>query len=133
MTTYSEAFAPLEHIYLEDSWVLSVSSTARSVMFDLEVVLTESHPDYQGPLPGEQYDYRHATLVVSGDRVEFTPSGRPPATDASGGLDYGHIDSWTRDEGEWSSLEGEWGMARVHDAHVQLTLSRDPDGAPERP
>lgn len=49
-----ETIPGLEHIYLEDSWVLGVSETDSSLTFDLEAVLTEHHPDWQPPRAGEQ-------------------------------------------------------------------------------
>lgn len=126
-SNYADAFPPLADIYLEDSWVLSVLPSAQMVAFELEAVLTETHPDYAGPRPGEQYDYRRATLVVEGEHVEVELSGLVPAQDASGSTDLGNIDSWTVDEGGWSVLTGDWGTVRVQRPRVRLLL--DPNNA----
>lgn len=119
---YADAFPPLADIYLEDSWVLSVLPSAQMVAFELEAVLTETHPDYEGPRPGEQYDYRRATLVVEGEHVEVELSSAAPAQDASGSVDLGNIDSWTVDEGGWSVVTGDWGTVRVQQPQVRLLL-----------
>lgn len=126
-SNYADVFPPLADIYLEDSWVLSVLPSAQMVAFELEAVLTETHPDYAGPRPGEQYDYRRATLVVEGEHVEVELSGLVPAQDASGSTDLGNIDSWTVDEGGWSVLTGDWGTVRVQRPRVRLLL--DPNNA----
>ena len=126
-TDYADAFPTLAGIYLEDSWVLSVLPSEQMVAFQLDAVLLEEHPGYAGPRPGEQHDYRRATLVIEGPGLEVELSGLPPAQDASGATDLGNIDSWMVDEGGWSVLSGDWGTARVHRPHVRLLL--DPDAA----
>ena len=60
---YSGAFESLRDVYLEDSWVLAIQPSSPSLAFDLDVVLTPSHPNYRGARPGEQHDYRRARLV----------------------------------------------------------------------
>ena len=42
-------------------------------------------------------------LITSPAAVYFRPSGSPPATDASGEADYGHIDTFSRviDGSDW--------------------------------
>lgn len=119
---YADAFPPMADIYLQDSSVLSVLPSVQMVTFELEAVLTETHPDYEGPRPGEQYDYRRATLVVEGEHVEVELSGVAPAQDASGSCDLGNIDSWTVDEGGWSVLTGDWGTVRVQRPQIRLLL-----------
>lgn len=49
---YQDVFEPLRNVYLEDSWVLAVEVTDRLVVFDVDIVLTASHPNYRGPSPG---------------------------------------------------------------------------------
>ncbi|HEY3924439.1 MAG TPA: hypothetical protein VGL75_07745 [Acidothermaceae bacterium] len=120
---YNDAFESLRAVYLEDSWVLAIQPSSRSLAFDLDVVLTPSHPNYRGAMPGEQHDYRRARLVLTADSLEYEPSGVSPATDATGQHDFGHIDSWAVDESGWSSLEGDWGRARARNASVSLVLS----------
>ena len=90
----------------------AATSHCSPVAFQLDAVLLEEHPGYAGPRPGEQHDYRRATLVIEGPGLEVELSGLPPAQDASGATDLGNIDSWMVDEGGWSVLSGDWGTAR---------------------
>lgn len=110
---YSRAFPQLDQVYLEDSWVVFVLEVPGCLLFDLDAVMTERHPGYRGPLPGERYDYRRLLLEVAGTRVEHEPSDDPPGSDAAGHLDHGNIDAWYVDDEGWSHLEGSWGTARV--------------------
>ncbi len=119
---YSETFEALRDVYLEDSWVLALRQNDGQLTFDLDAVLTQSHPEYEGPKPGQQYDYRRAELVVIGDDLLLELSGAALATDATGQTDMGNIDSWQTDAEGWSLLVGEWGSARVRSARVQLAL-----------
>ena len=121
-TSYEEEFEPLRGLYLEDSWVLDIVPTEGSVAFELDAVLTPEHPEYRGPRAGEQHDYRHAQLFVTGDRVTVELSRLPAAVDASGGADRGHIDTWVVDERGTSKLTGDWGSADVSNARVRLEL-----------
>ncbi len=74
----------LEQVYLEESWVLGIEVDQQLAAFQLELVLTEDHPRYQPPRPGEQYCYAPARLVFEcAELVELQLSGAPPATDAS--------------------------------------------------
>ncbi|MEJ7892352.1 MAG: hypothetical protein WKF94_06900 [Solirubrobacteraceae bacterium] len=104
----------LEHLYLEDSWVLGVHESATSLSFDLDAVLTEQHPRWHPPKPGEQYAYRRVALTFPAVRsLEWLSRGGPPATDASGERDRGNIDSFVvRDDGVYE-LDGDWGHVRV--------------------
>ena len=111
MATYSDAFTPLAHIYLEDSWVLALWPLDNMLAFDLDAVLTQEHPEHRGPTSGEQYDYRRARLTLLG-QVSCALSGAPPATGAGGTEDLGNIDSWTVDDAGVSLLTGDWGEAR---------------------
>lgn len=122
MVTYSDAFSPLAHIYLEDSWVLALSPSEDMLTFDLDAVLTEAHPEYRGPASGEQYDYRRARLTLRG-QVSCVLSGRPPTTGPDGEEDLGNIHSWTVDAAGVSLLAGDWGEARVSDAQVTFALT----------
>ena len=121
-TSYEQAFEPLRGIYLEDTWVLDVVPTDGSVAFELDAVLTPEHPEYRGPRPGEQHDYRHARLLVTGDRATVNLSHLPAAVDASGEADRGHIDAWVVDDNGTSELTGDWGSAEVTNAQVRLDL-----------
>ena len=110
---YYRAFPVLDQVYLEDSWVLSVREVATGLVFEVDAVMTERHPAYRGPLPGERYDYRKVELTVVGTRAVYEPSGAAPASSGDGQLDYGNIDAWYVDGEGWSHLEGDWGTAEV--------------------
>lgn len=99
----------LEHVYLEDSYVLDLRIASDSVEFELNAVLTPEHPLYEAPLPHQQYCMRRAALrfpnatVISANR-----SRAKPAVDAAGEVDYGNIDVFYR-RGTAYHLSGEWG------------------------
>jgi len=91
----------LEHLYLEDSWVLGFHDKPGEFRFDVEAVLTESHPEWHPPKPGEHYTYKRLSLVFHHPRtVQWVDRMTgPPAVDASGEVDYGNIDLFTCREG----------------------------------
>jgi hypothetical protein len=108
-----ETIPGLEHLYLEDSWVLGVFESRASLSFDLEAVLTEQHPQWHPPKPGEPYAYRRVSLTFPTMRtIEWLHRGRAPATDAAGEQDWGNIDSFVV-ENDVYELEGDWGHMRV--------------------
>src|SRR4051794_3735116 len=100
--TYAESFPELASIYLEDSWVLGVDARPEGLTFALDAVLTPEHPSYRGAQPGEQHDYRRASLVLAGSQLDYRPSRQPGSVDATGEVDFGNIDSWVVDEQGWS-------------------------------
>lgn len=119
---YDEAFSDLASVYLEDSWVLDLAPSDSGLTFRLEAVLTPAHALYEPASPGEQHCYRTAWLSVRSQRpIEVHLSGNPPATDATGGVDLGHIDAFVFNptDDHWD-LEGNWGTARVRSPLVAL-------------
>jgi hypothetical protein len=93
MTGY-EHLPGFEHLYLEDSWVLGVHESADELRFDVEAVLTEDHPEWHPPKTDAVHTYKRLSLVFPNTR-NVTWAERmtgPPAVDASGEADYGHID-----------------------------------------
>lgn len=120
---YQDAFDSLAEVYLEDSWVLELAPRERGLAFRLETVLTPRHELSASPRPGDQHCYRAAWLdVTSEDLVALTLSGAKPATDASGSVDYGNIDSFVSDDGVTWVLEGDWGRAQVLSPKVAVTF-----------
>ena len=122
LTAYYDAFGPLAHVVLEDSWVLAIWPSDDMLTFDIEVALANTHPDYAGPAPGEQHDYRRARLVLQG-AMSCTLSGASPASGATGSSDLGHIDSWAVDETGLSRLDGDWGVAEGRPRAVALNFA----------
>jgi hypothetical protein len=115
-----EEIAGLEDVRLEDSWVLGVYESDASLSFDLETVLTERHPEWEPPKPGEMYCYRRTALIFPNVRgVEWVERGTRPATDATGEEDWGHIDTFTAEDGRYE-LTGDWGRVRFSSETPQL-------------
>lgn len=112
----------LEHVYLEDSYVLDIKEKPLSLEFLLELVLTENHPDFSPPEPDEQYCYRRAWLVFPGlQGVRWLNKTMKPYTDATGSTDYGNIDVLIAENGKYR-IEGDWGIVEVESSAPTLKL-----------
>ena len=86
----------LEHLYLEDSYVLGIREQHDELRFELEAVLTEDHPRWAPPKPGEAYAYRRVDLVfVRPSRVWWIEQTMQPVVGPGGDVDFGNIDSFT--------------------------------------
>ncbi|EEA92704.1 hypothetical protein [Pseudovibrio sp. JE062] len=110
----------LSDVYLEDSYVLAIHEYDSKIVFDLEVVLIETHPFYEAPSKGEKYCYRKSSLSFIGvQSVEWLDRQFIRFSDASGESDYGNIDSFTK-EGELCHLAGDWGEVKIRCASVEL-------------
>lgn len=102
-------FPGFENVYLEDSYVLSFNKTDSSVEIPIEAVLTETHPLYAPPLPGEQYCYRQMTIrFFLPQTYNFVLKKMTPIRDPDGSIDYGNIDEFFLENGKYY-LNGEWG------------------------
>jgi hypothetical protein len=121
---YNDAFSDLAGVYLEDSWVLELTPSDDGLVLRLDTVLTPQHPLYETPKPGEQHCYRAAWLTVRADPIEVHLSGSQPARDASGELDFGHVDAFVFNEASdrWE-LEGDWGHASASSPEVTLQFA----------
>jgi hypothetical protein len=118
-----QVISGLDDVYFEDSYVLAITARPGRVVISLDLVLTPQHPEYRPPAPGEQHCYRRAELVFEGVRqLWWRSSNAPPASDASGELDLGNIDSFTVGENRYH-LEGDWGSMDVDAAHPSIRLS----------
>lgn len=110
---YSEVPA-LGDVYLEDSFVLDITEDADALSFTIEAVLTEQHPDYTPPKPGEQYCYADAQLIFPNtSAVQWISRAATPYTDASGEVDLGNIDQMDRVDDHWR-ISGDWGEVLVY-------------------
>jgi hypothetical protein len=123
---YHEYFASLHDIVLEESWVHGLDTSIRQLLVRLDLVLTPAHPYYRPSGNDEAFCYRRGALVVDSDTaVILRRSTSPPAVDATGELDHGHIDAFcpAPDLGDnvWE-LHGEWGEALVRQPRVQVTF-----------
>ena len=105
---YSE-LQSLEHVYLEDTYVLRIRWADDALIFWLEAILTEQHPDYFPPKPGEQYCYRRCLLAFRHPReVQWQELDTLASADAAGETDLGNIDTFV-DLGGRYHLRGGWG------------------------
>jgi hypothetical protein len=112
----------LAEVVLEESFVLGIEARPGVVVFEIDFVLTPRHPDYAPPSSSERECFRPGTLrFVDVRRLVWDEQGRRPATDASGEIDYGHIDSFEWDDGRFV-LEGDWGRADVAADRVEATI-----------
>jgi hypothetical protein len=112
----------LEEIVLEESYVLGICAKPGLVVFDAEFVLGREHPAYRAPVAGESDCFARGTLTfLSVSSLTWDQQGAPPATDAAGQIDYGHIDGMTW-EGDHFALEGDWGRMALHAGELRLEL-----------
>lgn len=128
--TYHEAFASLAHVVLEESWVVTVDVSLTRLILVVDLALTPAHPDYRPPLQDETHCYRLTTLLVDSDTaILVRRSTTPPAVDATGELDYGHIDTFCPitglDDDVWE-LTGDWGDALVRQPRIHVDLDTTP-------
>jgi len=101
----------LEHIYLEDSYVLNI---VNPTTYELELVLCESHPQYKPPLEGEQYCYKKVILKFPNSSFsDLRKSNMSPVVDSDGSHDYGNIDIFYQDEDKSYYMQGDWGNVRI--------------------
>lgn len=112
----------LAELVLEESYVLGVEAQPGVVGFVMDFVLTSQHPDYRPPAASERECFRRGTLrLVDVTRLEWTAQGAPPAVDATGQIDYGHIDSFEWHDGQFV-LVGDWGRLDARAARVEVTI-----------
>lgn len=119
---YFEIFS-LSNIYLEDSFVLSISETSESLIFELEAVLTERHPQYEEPKEDEQYCYRKASLrFFNVCSIDWIDKRLMQYKDRADKIDYGNIDGITIDDGSYK-LWGDWGTVIVREGEMEFTFT----------
>ncbi|MCM3657279.1 hypothetical protein M3147_08450 [Agromyces mediolanus] len=104
----------LEDLSFEDSWVLEIVRHADRIVFRVDAVLTESHPEFAPPPPGEQYCYRRGALVFDSIRtLLWSADGLVRAgIDPSGETDLGSIDSFSK-VGEAYVVVGDFGTLTI--------------------
>jgi hypothetical protein len=112
----------LEDIVLEESYVLGITATPGRLVFEVDFVLTPNHPLYRPRSAGTFACFRRGEFRFETVKsLQWTDQGAPPARDATGEIDYGHIEGF-----EWKPgcyrLEGSWGFMEVAGSDVQVTL-----------
>ena len=112
MKDYYE-FPSLEHVYLEDSYVLDIQTEPDAVEISVETVLTENHPEYSDPPPNEQYCYRNGRICFRNAKsITWVKKNMILMPDLVGPPDYGNIDVFYFSEGSYH-LNGEWGELEI--------------------
>ena len=110
---YYYEFHSLEHVYLEDSYVLDIQTEPDAVEISVETVLTENHPEYSDPLPDEQYCYRYGRICFRNAKsITWVKRRMILMPDLKGPPDYGNIDEFYFSEGSYH-LNGEWGELEI--------------------
>jgi hypothetical protein len=118
----------LKDIYLEDSYVLDIVESATELRLLLDMVLTESHPDYQPPPRDEQYCFRKGELVFQSiDTIRWHRKTMRPIYDANAQIDYGNVDSLYEENGLYH-LEGEWGVIEIAAHSVVVRMHHEAHG-----
>lgn len=113
----------LAEIVLEESYVLRVVVRPGEVTFEIEFALTTEHPAYSPPPPSETECFRRGSLRLVGiERLLWDGQGLPPAIDASGERDYGHIDSFEWGDGNYL-LYGDFGRIDATGRQVEVVVS----------
>jgi hypothetical protein len=115
--------AGFEALVLEESYVLGIQAIPGEVTFDVDLVLTIEHSAYARPPTNETECFRVGRIRFMGvQRLIWEQQGAPPATDASGETDFGHIDSFGWDDNTFR-LEGDWGRMEVYAFRVQVEIA----------
>jgi hypothetical protein len=117
---YHNAVPGLGGYYLEGSYVLGIRLEGELLTFNMDLVLTEQHPDWQPPQPTEQHCYRKGQLVFEGvtglvwtRMLVSCPEG--PVDE----WDFGEMDV-LRTNGEQFEAEGQWGQVRFRARNVRV-------------
>jgi len=123
MSNYFE-HPELSELYLEDSFVLDLQISPNTVVLDMEFVLREGHQRYSMPTEDEQYCYNRGRLRFTGVTTStWRMPTRLPATDETGEVDYGGIESYSITENR-HHLSGEFGELLITCA--QLVVEFEP-------
>jgi len=113
-------------IDLSESYLLGWAITPDTIEFQLDAVLCPGHSDYQLPPPTEWACYRPGRLLFHGVQslVGLPPQSEVrPSIGADGELDYGCIDSLSRN-GDHFELEGDFGSASFTAKGFNLVLDQ---------
>ena len=115
----------LENVFLEDSFVLAVYVQPGEVDFGVEVVLTESHPEFSAPKEREKYCYRRGHLRFLGvQQVRWQMGDIEPARDATGEIDYGGFDRFEFESNDYT-VAGDFGTLEIRALKCELSIDSD--------
>ncbi|MEV0971646.1 hypothetical protein [Microtetraspora glauca] len=111
----------LEHLYLEDSYLLQLIESDESLTFVVEAALREGHPQWHPAKPGKQYCYRQVRIAFPNpSQIDWVERTFQPFKDRYGDIDYGNIDDF-RWDGSWFRLLGWWGHVEITSAPPVVT------------
>lgn len=99
----------LRDIYLEESYVLGIAVCESAVVFTVDAVLTQDHPEYNAPALGEQYCYRYGTLCFPNVQTILEQEFNEALFELQEAEDdLGNIDSFVWEATKFA-LKGDWG------------------------
>ncbi|WP_038026061.1 hypothetical protein [Synechococcus sp. PCC 7336] len=114
----------LKYIYLEDSYVIAIEEKEAIIIFFMDFVLQENHPEYEPPKDDEIYCFKRGTIkFIRPSKVDWQVKLMNPLTDSSGEIDYGNIDKFVI-LGNSYNLSGEWGKIEIISKSVSEKVSR---------
>lgn len=117
------ALAGFEEVVLEESYVLTIEATPGVVTFRMDLSLTPRHSAYVKPSPLDAGCFKLGRIrFIDVHELAWRGQGLAPARDASGELDYGHIDSFSWD-GQRFELAGDWGTMVLSASRPILEVS----------
>lgn len=102
-----------ENLYLEDSFVLGIETSSEGVVFIMDFVLTERHPNYSQPSPEENYCYCKGRIkFIKPNFVNWISRNDSNFIGKDHESDLGNIDSFFFD-GDKFVLSGDWGELEI--------------------
>ena len=121
MRSYEELNG-LAEIVLEESHVLGVAAQPGELTFEVDFALTQgTRPTPATAERDGMLSPRHPALR-RGRAPRLGRSGSPPAIDASGESDFGHIDSFEWEDGRYV-INGDWGRIEATAGAVEVGLT----------
>lgn len=111
-------------IDLNDSFILGWCHEGQNVIFELEASIWPESEHYLPPKPNEYTCYRRATLSFK-NVFEWTGllsmESAPKATDATGGFDFGNIES-LQVLSNGFSVEGDFGKVNIKGGNLEFEV-----------
>ena len=107
---YEELGGGLQHLYLEDSYLLGFRADASRLVLIVDAVQVEASPYQESPAPGEQYCYREVDIVFANTTsIDWITCGFRPSFGADGSIDFDNIDTFEEEQPGVYRLSGGWG------------------------
>ncbi len=122
------AIPAFDGLDLTESFILSWEHRENLLRFEVDFVLTEDHPAFHPPIPGEWACFRRGALEFPNVRsLTGLPSmaGVRPAVDATGAHDYGHFDTFVESAPARFEVSGDFGTFSVESDLPVIVLPSD--------